>query len=147
MEDDSCPICCEELNTTNIATTPCGHKFHTTCLLENVKYGSFKCPCCREQLVELIAAVPQRTLGSNENLRQCMDTLALCLNELLSNDAIRAAAVENNVPVGEMMDIVVTSSLTRLQQQLTPFAWLSITHLLQSDETLYPVFRNYFVND
>ena len=42
-----CVICLEKLSPTNIAVTPCGHKFCFTCLMENFK-SSRKCPLCRE---------------------------------------------------------------------------------------------------
>jgi len=52
--DISCPICLEELKpgSTNFTSTPCGHCFHSTCLLENVVRNGAGCPYCRHQMVE-----------------------------------------------------------------------------------------------
>lgn len=52
-----CSICLEEIINDNLATTPCGHKFHTHCLMN---YGAtvianatstIMCPICRNELV------------------------------------------------------------------------------------------------
>ncbi|CAK4071818.1 unnamed protein product [Aphanomyces euteiches] len=53
MEQDECPICLDEFTPlgSSIFTGECGHKFHFTCLLENVNHdeaNSTKCPICRK---------------------------------------------------------------------------------------------------
>lgn len=37
-EQTECPICYENLCTTNVCITSCNHKFHTNCLI--------RCKCC-----------------------------------------------------------------------------------------------------
>ncbi|ETV82356.1 hypothetical protein H257_05015 [Aphanomyces astaci] len=52
-EQDECPICLDEFTPlgASVFTGECGHKFHFTCLLENVNHdeaNSTKCPICRK---------------------------------------------------------------------------------------------------
>ena len=48
-DDDKCPICLEKLKDTNLAITPCGHKFCFTCLNEH-SCRSQDCPMCRADI-------------------------------------------------------------------------------------------------
>ncbi|KAF0685171.1 Aste57867_22873 [Aphanomyces stellatus] len=53
LEQDECPICLDEFAPlgSSVFTGECGHKFHFTCLLENVNHdeaNSTKCPICRQ---------------------------------------------------------------------------------------------------
>jgi hypothetical protein len=47
-----CPICYEAIHDTNCVTTECGHKFHTNCLLKNISFNGYKCPYCRETMIQ-----------------------------------------------------------------------------------------------
>lgn len=48
-----CPICMDDLiSIDNFTTTECGHRFHTSCLMQNVMHNGFACPYCREHMVE-----------------------------------------------------------------------------------------------
>jgi hypothetical protein len=48
-----CPICYENIEgVINSITTECGHKFHANCLMKNVLFNGFGCPCCRTKMVE-----------------------------------------------------------------------------------------------
>ena len=52
---NECSICYEKLGKTNICTTPCGHMFCMTCILQlskNNSSSSNKCPLCRKPLIE-----------------------------------------------------------------------------------------------
>ncbi len=55
-DDDElvCAICIESLDRTdtNYITTPCNHKFHATCFLQNVAYNGTNCPICRHKLID-----------------------------------------------------------------------------------------------
>lgn len=47
---DSCPVCLESMNDKiNVAVTPCGHKFCTSCLVKSCSRNG-KCPICRYEL-------------------------------------------------------------------------------------------------
>ena len=46
-----CPICYDCMTDINITTTQCGHKFHSSCIFNNLKYG-LDCPLCRTELVK-----------------------------------------------------------------------------------------------
>lgn len=51
-EPDKCVICLNELHNTNeILTTPCNHKFHSSCFLKWM-YAHKDCPLCRKQLIK-----------------------------------------------------------------------------------------------
>lgn len=46
-----CPVCLNAITElVNCATTICGHKFHTSCLLKCVSHGGFNCPYCRSNM-------------------------------------------------------------------------------------------------
>jgi hypothetical protein len=38
----------------NCVTTECGHKFHASCLMENVAHNGFCCPYCRTVMAEKV---------------------------------------------------------------------------------------------
>jgi hypothetical protein len=38
----------------NCATTECGHKFHSNCLMKSIAFNGFGCPYCRFEMVEEI---------------------------------------------------------------------------------------------
>lgn len=47
-DDNSCPICMDVMDTTkNCIITECGHRFHASCLMQNVVHNGFGCPYCR----------------------------------------------------------------------------------------------------
>ena len=46
QQGQECPICLEALGTKNVVTTECGHKFHFSCMVTNMK-NSNTCPLCR----------------------------------------------------------------------------------------------------
>ena len=41
-----CPICLEVIGDTNVMTTACGHTFHTSCMIQNLRVSAV-CPICR----------------------------------------------------------------------------------------------------
>jgi hypothetical protein len=55
MSETECPICmnCIEPNT-NCATTECGHRFHSSCLIKNIAHNGFCCPNCRTTMAEQV---------------------------------------------------------------------------------------------
>lgn len=48
IANDFCSICFEQLNNTNVCITLCGHKFHTSCIVQCMEK---KCPICRKSLL------------------------------------------------------------------------------------------------
>lgn len=53
--DSECPICMEIIDLCkNCATTECGHKFHSNCLMKSIAFNGFGCPYCRFEMVEEI---------------------------------------------------------------------------------------------
>jgi len=56
MCESECPICMEIIDLCkNCATTECGHKFHSNCLMRSIAFNGFGCPYCRFEMVEEIA--------------------------------------------------------------------------------------------
>jgi len=56
MCETECPICMEIIDLCkNCATTECGHKFHSNCLMRSIAFNGFGCPYCRFEMVEEIA--------------------------------------------------------------------------------------------
>ena len=50
-----CCICLDPLETTNnYMITCCNHRYHVSCILNNVQYNGFCCPYCRTKLVDEI---------------------------------------------------------------------------------------------
>lgn len=54
METDTCPICCEDYDISEIVTLECGHVFHKMCLMnwsrkEMTLKTSPSCPLCRDE--------------------------------------------------------------------------------------------------
>ncbi len=49
-----CPVCLNAVTyLVNCATTNCGHKFHTSCLLKCVSHLGFSCPYCRNNMANV----------------------------------------------------------------------------------------------
>jgi len=46
-EEETCPICLEELKNLTTSITPCGHIFCSNCLYNSNQHNSNKCPMCR----------------------------------------------------------------------------------------------------
>ena len=54
-EDTTCPICMEEFeDNKNQMILPCGHRFHTMCMMKNIcsSYNPTACPMCRTEFIE-----------------------------------------------------------------------------------------------
>ena len=53
-EQNDCPICYDTLDFggKNCMRTECGHEFHTSCIMTTIHNSGFKCPYCRETMVE-----------------------------------------------------------------------------------------------
>ena len=50
---EECPICMDEIDMSkNSLVTECGHKFHSSCLLQNIAHNGFDCPYCRNLMAQ-----------------------------------------------------------------------------------------------
>ncbi|MBM3455063.1 MAG: E3 ubiquitin protein ligase [Bacteroidetes bacterium] len=49
-DKEKCSICWDNLSTTNVSITECGHHFHTTCLFKAFN-ADHRCPLCRTELM------------------------------------------------------------------------------------------------
>ena len=68
---ENCPICFEKLGTTNICVTECGHSFHFSCIIKNIKLNpnnGFKCAICRKNFLH--DNIPVKTYFSTSNYQQ-----------------------------------------------------------------------------
>jgi len=96
----SCPICLEALalNSTNFTSTPCGHCFHSTCLLENVVRNGAGCPYCRHQMVEQPEEdIDNTTIYSETSGRNLSDVVL----RQMEDDALRGLRFFTNIIEGE----------------------------------------------
>lgn len=64
-----CPICFEEINSSNMVNTDCGHSFHCTCLMNSISHNILSCPICRNTLVnESTSDTDQSSLYDDESI-------------------------------------------------------------------------------
>jgi hypothetical protein len=85
-----CPICYEAIHDTNCVTTECGHNFHTSCLLKNISFNGYKCPCCRDVMVPPRPNMNQSQFGNLSDIIEDDDSLP----ELIPHDDIS----DDNIP-------------------------------------------------
>jgi hypothetical protein len=66
--ESECPICMEIIDLCkNCATTECGHKFHSNCLMKSIAFNGFGCPYCRFEMVEEIVDSEDEEGDDNDN--------------------------------------------------------------------------------
>ena len=58
-DDETCPICVENLKDSTIVKTQCGHLFHNACI-QQWRVEKNNCPYCRAELVSLKEVIPAR---------------------------------------------------------------------------------------
>ena len=53
-----CPICLEEESESQpcYQLQPCGHRFHTGCVIECLRRNGSSCPICRDDLLESVSS-------------------------------------------------------------------------------------------
>lgn len=61
-----CPICYDEIQSTNACTTPCGHSFCFKCVVKSMQANE-ACPCCRAPLIEKDANEDDSEYDSDES--------------------------------------------------------------------------------
>lgn len=49
-QNNNCSICYDLMEDVNVSTTHCGHKFHTSCLI-NASLTNTTCPYCHNSLI------------------------------------------------------------------------------------------------
>ena len=48
-----CSVCLDVIEKNgDSAKTPCGHRFHLTCLMQSVRAGTLTCPLCRGDIIK-----------------------------------------------------------------------------------------------
>jgi hypothetical protein len=52
-EGEQCVICLDTLSKHDVSTLPCGHKFHSKCMMKNIMSHNSKCPICRAVCVRV----------------------------------------------------------------------------------------------
>ncbi len=45
-----CRVCFDDINTSELVALPCGHIFHTHCVIMLIQKRNRKCPLCREKI-------------------------------------------------------------------------------------------------
>ena len=69
-----CPICLSDVGPDS-HTLPCGHLFHTSCLLSAVLKGHCRCPLCRSTIVEATEGEEEGWDGESEAAMREYETL------------------------------------------------------------------------
>jgi hypothetical protein len=130
-KETECPLCMDNMRVDNATELNCGHKFHTTCLIENLIIGNhYTCPMCRrpmfdDQLEDHINYVLSDT--PEEGLERAEAVAAEARAE-----RARAAAIGSNTNIYEelvyMTNMVVELAALRVAREAaeTPEAWAAV---------------------
>lgn len=57
MSDVVCVICMEAVGEHDHTLDPCGHRFHTGCIISWMRQGTLSCPTCRDDLRTEVGAM------------------------------------------------------------------------------------------
>ncbi|OQR94711.1 hypothetical protein ACHHYP_20047 [Achlya hypogyna] len=116
LEQNACPICLDEFaaHVESVFTSECGHKFHFSCLLENVNHdeaNATKCPVCRKVQTQW----PERTTGlakahpwcTNCGARSCDAPYCGACGALLAHTPTAAERARQQASQGPSDNVVV----------------------------------------
>jgi hypothetical protein len=130
-KETECPLCMYNMSVDNATKLNCGHKFHTTCLINNLIRGNhYTCPMCRrsmfdDQLEDHIKYVLSDT--PEEGLERAEAVAAEARAERAA-----AAAIGSNTNIEEelvyMTNMVVELAKLRVAREAvdTPEAWAAV---------------------
>ncbi|MAP24741.1 MAG: hypothetical protein CMM87_04315 [Rickettsiales bacterium] len=89
-EEETCPICLEELKDLTTSITPCGHIFCSNCLHNSNQHNSNKCPMCRSQftLDQVKSIKPTNLTNSDDSpkLGTKIEYLIQTLQNIINNN-------------------------------------------------------------
>ncbi len=93
---DVCPICLDELGSTNRSVTPCGHKFCMTCITRHL-YVNGGCPICRR---EIQIKRPRYMMSDNEITNMVVNEVYLFPVTQILKDVMASMQIEwSNIPI------------------------------------------------
>jgi hypothetical protein len=130
-----CPICLDEMNETkNKTITDCGHKFHTSCLMQNISLNGFGCPYCREKLfkstkndnVRKVVFISDLNFIENENYifdgfrcfhqRNNNEQLEEITNNVNIDVNISSVEYENSHPMATLQDVISELNKSKIKK-------------------------------
>ena len=82
-----CTICLDQLSGRDVSVLPCGHTFHSCCIMSNViSTGSLKCPNCREALVAGPSEESDSDSDSESSTEEQIEMIADRMQKKLTRD-------------------------------------------------------------
>ena len=92
---EECPVCLDVIEDSgDTAVTPCGHRFHLTCLFKSFRGGTPTCPMCRGNIIEPELGTD---LSHGENMPHEEDGYAAILERATQNYHHLETMQENDV--------------------------------------------------
>jgi hypothetical protein len=73
IETKECPVCYDEIATTNNCITSCGHTFCLSCMLKCMRSNNC-CPCCRTSLIDKIEDYSDSDSETNDSDSETNDS-------------------------------------------------------------------------
>jgi len=134
-KETECPLCMDTMSVDKATKLNCGHKFHTTCLINNLIIGNhYTCPMCRrpmfdDQLEDNIKYVLSDT--PEEGLERAM-AMAAWVAEWAAARSAAERAIEGNADTEEELvyitNMVVELAKLRVARKAvkTPEAWAAV---------------------
>ena len=137
---ETCAICLEELEKTNVAITKCNHKFCTSCLLESIHVNN-TCPLCRTELTRPVQQIPCFCPSVQSDITSDVYSDDVEIDEWLHD--LNLDVTDDNVDtLLQIVDTIITSTLSQTELHLyesvirTP---PTLINDVQDDNIEYPI--------
>lgn len=116
-----CSVCLDVIEKNgDSAKTPCGHRFHLTCLMQSVRAGTLTCPLCRGDIIK-----PEESQGTEEEELNDEDA---SLRELPPYVATLRLADDNFAKLKASIESMCV--ILFLWVYIVPFAVLALTRIV-----------------
>ncbi len=116
-----CSVCLDVIEKNgDSAKTPCGHRFHLTCLMQSVRAGTLTCPLCRGDIIK-----PEESQGGEEEELNDEDA---SLRELPPYVATLRLADDNFAKLKASIESMCV--ILFLWVYIVPFAVLALTRIV-----------------
>jgi len=116
-EDIKCTICLDTLNKSQCGVTmlPCGHAFHSKCMMENILKNNLKCPMCRR----VCARVEEEEESSDDDMDENIILMvADRIRKKLKKADVHVCLTRFHIPNGTT-DLTHREACELLAEQLT----------------------------
>lgn len=105
--EEKCPICLENIETTNNATLfagKCGHTAHSQCVGSLMRFGNYTCPVCREPFGEVEAENGKNLQRYQKMLKSGLKPATV--RQRMSVDGIPAATIDSFFTGGASLQVI-----------------------------------------